>query len=147
MNFDVEIINTKNYITHKPVYINGIKATPKYTNGTRPIYVWESYILKLNDIWFKNQNRVEVKKWPKIDISDREFFQPIIAYDEKYRWIIQEKIDFRQGRKSGAIAIQAHRLFLKYNISDTIDNDDSLICNENFGVRTDGRLVIFDWGL
>ena len=88
-----------------------------------------------------SQTENEVKIWQQLDKQDRIYFAPILAYDLENRWIVQPFFTWRRGRRSYADSDIADDLFNKYGL---IDHDHQ---NGNWAITSDGRLIIYDYGL
>lgn len=113
------------------------KRKKKYERETfhRLIYKTDEYIIKV-DIDWRNQSEQETEIFAQLDEKDKIYFQPIEFHGKG--WNVQKIIKFKRGRRREHYERKVQFLFSKYKLIDYHD--------ENWGVRSDGSLVIFDYG-
>ena len=133
----------------KIIIIDGHKlkhVTCRDIGGVRPKYIGRNYVIKLEDGW--NQTINEIKVYKKLRQYDRKFFPKFLSFSKKDGFIIQERIQFKKrttiGRKERNRAAQiVERLIKRYGLNGDIESDTL----RNWGIRKDGRPVIFDFGI
>jgi len=130
----------------KVVTINGTRARKIWTGGDRDCYVARDIIVKkLGRYSWMDQSAREWHIWQRIEKRDRKYFAAPIAHGRG--WIAQRVVKFKRGRRPRAAWELAERLARKYGIlNDCFETDGSFDLWVNWGVREDGRVVIFDWG-
>lgn len=134
------------------VFINGKKATlmaDEYTDFStlgeygRVCYKQNNIIVKFNDSHFK-QSQKEIKLWKKMKQSHRNFFSKILDWkDGKYGWIAVKVEEFEHMDKvPDELREMFDYLIDYYDIKDIFDD-----CPNNWAIRKDGSLIIYDFGL
>lgn len=139
------------------VFINGKKAQlviddtiedvisfVKYNGEAgRVCYRQNNIIVKFNDsLW--GQSQKEIKLWKKMKQSHRKFFSKILDWkDGKYGWIAVKVEEFEHMDKvPDELREMFDYLIDYYDIKDIFDD-----CPNNWAIRKDGSLIIYDFGL
>ena len=125
------------------IMINGEIKKLREIGGIRPKCFYDNYVIKFDDIDDFQQSTREIETWKNIAKEHRKYFAKLVGWNSEKGYIIQEKIEFRRGRRSNAAKKIVEEMRKIYQLGDISFCGD----NDNWAVRKDGTPVIFDWGV
>jgi len=135
------------------VFINGKKATlmtDEYTEFDhlgefgRVCYKWNNIIVKFNDEYHKQSQR-EIRKWKTMKDAHRKYFSKILDWKEgRWGWVAVLVEEFDEPGEMPDLKTEELFCYLvkTYEVKDIFDN----LAN-NWGIRKDGSLIIYDFGV
>ena len=129
-------------ITPKLAIIGNTRLHKISSNGTRIMFKYGTKIIKVDSENtpygnLYNQCRNEVKLYKKLDKCDKKYFCRPIKHGRK--WVIQDIIKFKKGRRPKWAFDLVESLFFKYKLHDFHE--------ENWGIKENGQPIIFDYGV
>lgn len=125
------------------------------TGGLRPKYFGTNYVVKFNDVEWNSsyqQTTAELQMLKAMDPYDRRYFPKLLGCDVAAGYLVQELIEFKHPKDvPWAERLRAekvvNRLKKKYALEDVIVAQYASGPDWNWGIRKDGRPVIYDFGL
>lgn len=134
--------------TSKGVLINGVYRAPDIRHS-RLVYLYRGYVVKLDA---GPQNWKEHKNWLRIRPEDRRYFAEVVAFshakERRQRgitWLIQRRVKLRPGRPTRATCALVAELAQRYMLDDLDCGYVREYNHRNWGVRSNGDPVIFDY--
>ena len=148
MRFKVKVTKTQ-------VFINGTPAKRRYTGGSRRVFSWKNYIIKIE--WekeefgtnrsFFHQCRNEYRIWKRLSKKDKKIFVPILKYKhtKEYDYVIQPKIKIPNSQNKIHEDIYnkiVESICNKYKLGDLFPDLDC-----NWKVVSKNKVIIWDYGV
>jgi len=117
-----------------------------HTMGETNRYCWLSsngILVKFNDRILR-QSEKEIRIWKSLDDEDVQYFPRVLDWEEGRNGWIAEKFEIIRHREKLSLANQRILFYIadKYKISDIHYG-----LKNNYGIREDGSLIIYDFGL
>jgi len=118
----------------------------EYTMGEMNRYCWlssDGILVKFNDRVLR-QSEKEIRIWKSLDDEDVQYFPRVLDWEEGRNGWIAEKFEIIRHRKKLSLSNQRILFYIadKYKISDIYYG-----LKNNYGIREDGSLIIYDFGL
>lgn len=132
-------------------FVNGKRAKKIWTGSARRCFVANGVIIKVSQNYdtFKQSN-TEIRIWKNvIEDHDKKYFAKPIdwAMNKNGGWIAQRIIKFKRGRRPLAAWKFVENIAERYGImNDCFCSVDGFCMSANWGIRQNGRPVIYDWG-
>jgi hypothetical protein len=108
----------------------------------RVVYERDNILVKFDDAQW-HQTEAEIKLWKKLDEEDKPYFGKVLGWDEKSGWIAVQKEKIHHV----SILSKQNEKILQYLIDKYGLGDIFPYFANNRGVRDDGTLIIYDWGM
>jgi hypothetical protein len=124
------------------LYLRGRKMRRlHHLESSRTVFASDGVILKYEA--YPNQNRNEIRRYLQLSRYDRRFFPKLLGHAKDFTWVAFQRVDVkRHGLEETDWAVIG-RLSVRYGIGDL---GFSAARGHNWGIRPNGRPVIFDLG-